>query len=85
MPYNETTTQRTHDPGKQSVRHVTFHVTCLSVSVVVFNCHMKFHCFYISFKLWDHCTWLTAIVAPLPIKYLFIIHCSVTGEANKIK
>ena len=42
VPYNVTTTQRTHDPGKQSVRHVTFHVTCLSVSVVVFNCKMKF-------------------------------------------
>ena len=27
------------------VRHVTFHVTCLSVSVVVINCHMKFYCF----------------------------------------
>ena len=40
-----TTTQRTHDPRKPSVRHVTFHVTCLSVSVVVFNCHMKFYCF----------------------------------------
>ena len=34
-----------HDPGKQSLRHVAFHVTCLSVSVVVFNCHMKFYCF----------------------------------------
>ena len=34
---------------------------------------------------WDHCNWLSAVVAPLPIKHLFIIHCSVTGEANKIK
>ena len=27
-------------PEKPSVRHVTFHVTCLSIFVVVFNCHM---------------------------------------------
>ena len=40
MPWNVTMTQRTYDPGKQSVRHVTLHVTCLSVSVVVFNCLM---------------------------------------------
>ena len=42
MPYNVSTTQRTHDPGKQSVRHVTFHVTCLSVSVVVLLSHVSF-------------------------------------------
>ena len=35
-------------------------------------CHMKCHCF-------------STVVAPLPIMYLFIIHCSETGEANKIK
>ena len=85
MPQNVTTTQRTNYPGKPSVRHRTFHVTCLSVSVVVFNCHMKLYCFLHIFKLWDHYNWLTAVVAQLPIKHLFIIHCSVIGEANKIK
>ena len=73
MPYNVTTTQRTNDPGKQSVRHATFHVTCLSVSVVVFNFLMLVLPFltYLS-ELWDHCNWFTAVVAPLPIKHLFV-------------
>ena len=53
----------------------------------------------IFFKLWDHCNWLTAVVASLP-KKTFIVLCfsihyypflfffslyHVIGEANKIK
>ena len=34
------TTQWTHDPGKPSVRHVTYRVMCLPVFVVAFNCHV---------------------------------------------
>ena len=45
-------------------------------------CELLINCGPLS---WDHCNWFTAVVAPLPIKHLFIIHCSVTGEANKIK
>ena len=73
-------TQRTHDPGKLSVCHVTFHVMCLSIFVVVFNCHMCMYphlfsllvCFNI-FKLLDHCNWLAAVVVFLP-NLAFIIH-----------
>ena len=52
-------------------------VSSLSLLVVVFNSHMKLHCFYIYiyiFKLWDHCNWLTTVVASLPNK-AFIILC----------
>ena len=53
----------------------------------------------IFFKLWDHCNWLTAVVASLP-KKVFVVLCfsiyvlsfgfffslyHVIGEANKIK
>ena len=69
MPQNVTTTLRTHDPEKPSVLHVTFHVTCLSVSIVI----RSFTVSYIYFKLWDHCNWLTTVVAPLPIKRLLFI------------
>ena len=66
MPYNVTTTQRTHDPGKLSVRYVSFHVTFLSVSVVVLIVIQR------SFTL-SCISWLTAVVTPLPIKRLLTI------------
>ena len=41
-----------HNYGNEepSVRHVTFHVTCLSIFVVVFNCHM--------FKIYELATYV---------------------------
>ena len=85
--YYVTTTQRTHDPGKQSVSHVTFHVTCLSVSVVVFNCLMLVLLFltYLlssgttvigSTLLWHPC---------LLFHCCLLFQCSSKGEASRIK
>ena len=80
----------THDPGKPpDPSSLLFFIVIYSFTIVL----------NIFFKLWDHCNWLTAVVASLP-KKAFIVLCfsihyypfvfffslyHVIGEANKIK
>ena len=84
--------ERNYDPQnprswKTICRHVTFHVTRLSVSVVVFNCLMLVLLFLTCLLSSG-----TTVIGSTPLWHPFLwfhccllFHCSSKGEANKMK